>query len=283
MGYSRSGHKVLRALVTAGVAWLVWCPCGGTPLAAQDRPEDDLYLLDLGIVIEPGGPDSLGQGADQPPSDIGLMVGKGPAGAAYVESTKELRYLLEDLGQKINNLENSLDQNMEAVRLENERLRMLIRKIQTQRQSAEVKPPKDVPFAGPNLTVEAAHAVPIPDQPSYHHVFQAYRAGHYDQVLALCRQVDKAAITDDEGVQLAYWCADAYFRTGQFDEALASLDQTVATDHELQDDAIILRGLILLKQGKTHAALTQFETIIQQYPASEYHRLAELTVKELND
>ncbi len=211
------------------------------------------------------------------------MVGRGLAGAACVASTEELRSLLEDLSQKINNLENSLDQDMEAVRLENERLRTLIRKIQTQRQSAEVLPPKDVPLTGSNLTVETAHAVPIPDQPSYHHVFQAYRAGHYDQVLALCRDMDGAAITPDEGVQLAYWCADAYFRTGQFDEALASLDKTVATNHELQDDAIILRGLIFLKQGKTQAALTQFETIIQQYPASEYHRLAELTVKELNN
>lgn len=274
---------MMRALVTAGVAGFAWFSWSGTHLVAQDQPEDDLYLMDLGIVIEPVGPDSSGRSAARLTNNISLMVGKGPAGAAYVASTKELRYLLEDLSQKINNLENSLDQDMEAVRLENERLRTLIRKIQTQRQSAEALPPKDVPLTGSNLTVETAHAVPIPDQPSYHHVFQAYRAGHYDQVLALYRDMDGAAITPDEGVQLAYWCADAYFRTGQFDEALASLDKTVATNHELQDDAIILRGLIFLKQGKTQAALTQFETIIQQYPASEYHRLAELTVKELNN
>lgn len=274
---------MMKALVTAGVVGIAWFPWGGTQLVAQNLPEDDIYLMDLGIVIEPGGQDSSGRSAARLTNDIRLMVGKGPAGAAYVASTKELRYLLEELSQKINNLENSLDQDMEAVRLENERLRSLIRKIQTQRQPAAVLQPKDDPIAGSQLTVEAAQAVPIPDQPSYHHVFQAYRAGRYDRVLALCRHVDGAASTPDEGVQLAYWCADAYFRTGQFDEALASLDKTVAVDHELQDDAIILRGLILLKQGKTQAARTQFETIIQQYPASEYHRLAELTAKELND
>ncbi|MCH7858786.1 MAG: tetratricopeptide repeat protein [Candidatus Marinimicrobia bacterium] len=283
MGYIRSGCRMVGALVTAGMvgfAWLLW---GGTPLLAQDQQEEDLYLMDLGIVIEPVDPDASGVRAAQLTNDIRLMVGKGPAGAAYVASTKELRHLLEDLSQKINHLENSLDQDMEAVRLENARLRALIRKIQTQRQTAEGPPPKDGSPPGSSLTVEAARAVPIPDQPSYQHVFKAYRAGRYDQVLALCRQVDRAASTPDEGVQLGYWCADAYYRTGQFDEALASLDKTAATDHELQDDAIILRGLILMKQGRTQAARAQFETIIQQYPTSEYHRLAELTAKELNN
>lgn len=283
MGYNRSGRKMMWVLVTVSVVGIAWFSWGGTHLVAQDQTEGDLYLMDLGIVIEPSGRDSSRRSATQATNDISLMVGKGPAGAAYVASTKELRYLLEDLSQKINNLENSLDQDMEAVRLENERLRTLIRKIQTQRQSDDVSPPEAALITRSRLTMEAAPAKPIPDRPRYHHVFQAYRAGRYDQVLALCRHVEMAAITRDEGVQLAYWRADANFRTGQFDEALASLDKTIAPDHELQDDAIILRGLILLKQGKAQAALTQFETIIQQYPASEYHRLAELTVKELND
>ncbi len=279
MAYLPLEQKTSATLVVAVVAGLLWQVGAGPGLLAQDMPEDDLYLMDLGIVIEPGGEDAPGPGAALPSSDdLMLMVGKGPAGAAYVESTRELRSLLDDLSLKIITLENSLDQDLNAVRLENDRLRALIKKIQSNRRSAESLPGKEILADRVDVPTKPAA---LPESPSYRHVFRAYRAGLYPEVIALCPYVAAASMSRNEAVQLAYWWADASFRTGQFDEALTVLHQTAVIDHELQDDAIILEGLILLKQGKPQAALAQFETIIQQYPTSDYHRMAELTAKEL--
>ena len=286
MGY-QSWRKA--AVAASPVVWFMvmlaigafFCPAG--TLAAQDKQDKDVYLIDLGIIIEPGRPDSA-TGADSLPArgNVGLVIGKEPPGAAYIESTRELRSALDDLGGKINSLENSLDQDMEAVRLENERLRSLIRKIQSDRRASEVTqavesaPDKVEPSPG-----ETARS-PLPDNPGFRHVIQAYRAGRLDDLIRLCQAIDEAAFSPKERVHAAYWCADAYYHRGRFDEALLALEKVPAAYHELGDDVVVLQGLIYLRQGKTREARSRFQTILSQYPASDYQRLAELTIKELS-
>jgi hypothetical protein len=108
-------------------------------LFAQNQQEEGVYLPDLGIVIEPESHDSsVISGRAAAGEEVDLLVGTAPPGAAFIESTKELRTVLDNLSGKINELEGSLNNDMDAVRLENERLRSLIRKIQTERKEAEV-------------------------------------------------------------------------------------------------------------------------------------------------
>ncbi len=285
MGYKRWRK---RAVAASPAGWLmVMLVIGifvgpGSALAAQDKQDEDVYLMDLGIIIEPGRLDSAA-GTDSLPEigDVGLIVGKEPPGAAYIESTRELRSALDDLSGKINSLENSLDQDMEAVRLENERLRALIRKIQSERKESEVSravesaPDWVEPYPGKTART------PLPDNPGFRHVLQAYRAGRLDDLIELCQAIDESAFSTKERVHVAYWCADAYFHRGQFEEALRALEKVPVTDHELGDDAVVLQGLIYLRQGKAQQARSSFQTILSQYPASDYQRLAELTIKEL--
>jgi len=256
----------------------------GSALVAQDKQDEDVYLMDLGIIIEPGRLDSAA-GADSlsEMGDVGLMVGKEPPGAAYIESTKELRSALDDISGKINSLENSLDQDMEAVRLENERLRALIRKIQSERKENEVSQAVESAQDGVEPYPGKTARSPLPDSPGFRHVLQAYRAGRLDDLIELCQAIDESAFSPTERVHVAYWCADAYFHRGQFEEALQALEElpATATDHELRDDAVVLQGLIYLRQGKAQQARSRFQIILNQYPASEYQRLAELTIKEL--
>ncbi|UCH62139.1 MAG: tetratricopeptide repeat protein [Fidelibacterota bacterium] len=276
------------AVASSPTSWLMmllvgWIFVGaGSALVAQDTQDEDVYLMDLGIIIEPGHVDSAA-GADSLPAmdDVGLMVGKEPPGAAYIESTRELRTALDDLSGKINSLEHSLDQDMEGVRLENERLRTLIRKIQSERKESEVSqalesaPDWVEPFPG-----ETAQS-PLPDNPGFRHILQAYRAGRLDDLIELSQVIDESILSTKERVHVAYWRADAYFHRGRFDEALQALEEVPATDHELRDDIVVLQGLIYLRQGKAQQARSRFQTILSQYPASEYQRLAELTIKEL--
>ncbi|MFB0516599.1 MAG: tol-pal system YbgF family protein, partial [Candidatus Neomarinimicrobiota bacterium] len=220
-------------------------PYTGAGLAAQDQQDEDLYLMDLGIIIEPGDQDSVTwRDSLSVMEDVDLMVGKESPGAAFIESTKELRAVLDDLSGRINELENSLNQDVEAVRLENERLRALIRKIQANRKENEVSQAVAETLEEEiSVTGAAAAVVPLPENPGYHHVLQAYRAGQFEEVVLMCQALDQSSLSPAEAVQVAYWCADAYFQRGLFDKALESLDKVSASDQELGDDAIILQGL----------------------------------------
>ncbi|MCH7528343.1 MAG: hypothetical protein IH972_02195 [Candidatus Marinimicrobia bacterium] len=241
--------------------------------AAQEQ--EDVFLMDLGIVIEP-----VDSGGDSSASEM-LTIIKAPAGAAYVESTRELRTVLDQLRSKIEVLEYSLDEDVQAVRLENMRLRHLIRKIQAERLEFEALPAD----ADPPRPQPGDHAVEtaVGPDPDYRDILMAYRAGQYDRVGSLGRRLDRASLDPTRRAQVAYWCADADFRTGAYDEALLALEDASITGSQLQDDVVILRGLIFMKQGRQGDALAQFQKIIDSYPHSDYFRLAEMTVKELHD
>ncbi|MFC1618522.1 tol-pal system YbgF family protein [Candidatus Neomarinimicrobiota bacterium] len=252
-------------------------------LFAQNQQEEGVYLPDLGIVIEPESHDSsVISGRAAAGEEVDLLVGTAPPGAAFIESTKELRTVLDNLSGKINELEGSLNNDMDAVRLENERLRSLIRKIQTERKEAEVTQV----MAETEKVEEKPQIEETPQflsaRPAYRDILRVYSAGQYEDVLMLSAAFDESGLDETRRAQLAYWRADACFRTGQFDSALQFLQQVLAGDHELKDDAIVLQGLIYIRQGQPRQARVFFDRIIQDYPSSTYYRLAELTIKELN-
>jgi tetratricopeptide (TPR) repeat protein len=253
------------------------------PLNGQSQQEEGVYLPDLGIVIEPESYDSsIIAGRAAASEEVDMMVGTAPPGAAFIESTKELRTVLDDLSGKITEIEGSLNNDLDAVRLENERLRSLIRKIQTERKEAEVTQ------ALSNLgemeeSERAGELTVVPfSRPTYRDILRVYSAGQYEDVLTLSAAFDESGLDNARRTQLAYWRADACFRTGQFDAALQFLQQVLAGDHELKDDAIVLLGLLYIRRGQPQQARVFFERIIQEYPSSSYFRLAELTIKELN-
>jgi tetratricopeptide (TPR) repeat protein len=171
---------------------------------------------------------------------------------------------------------------MDAVRLENERLRSLIRKIQTERKEAEIAQEMATAQAEEEATQIEEMPAHLSIKPTYRDIMLVYSAGQYEDVLMLGAAFDESGLDDDRRAQLAYWRADACFRTGQFDSALQFLQQVLAANHELKDDAIVLQGLIYIRQGQPQQARVFFDRIIQDYPTSTYYRLAELTIKELN-
>lgn len=251
---------------------------------AQNQQEEGVYLPDLGIVIEPESHDSsVVAGRAAAGEEVGLLVGTAPPGAAYIETTRELRTVLDDLSGKITELEGSLNNDLDAVRLENERLRSLIRKIQTERKEAEAT---EVMESAQEVEGEPGQYEEmlafLPAVPTYRDILRVYSAGRYEDVLTLSAAFDETGLDGAQRTQLAYWRADACFRTGQFDTALKFLQQVLTENHELKDDAIVLQGLIHIRQGQPKQALVFFNQIVQDYPSSTYYRLAELTIKELN-
>lgn len=250
-------------------------------LAAQDPSSKDVLKLDLGIVIEAAGRDSAD--GDEPERDVSLSVGKAPPGAEFIATSRELRSTLDALSGQILSLETSLNQDVEAVRLENERLRSLIRKIQTSRKEEEAAQAAERLEEENYPTEPPAPAPGWSERPGYRQVMQAYRNGSYRETAAMCAALDKSALLPVQATQVAYWWADALFREGQFEDALLILQPLAAASAELGDDAIVLAGLIYQRQGKPGLARSRYQDIVSRYPASEYYRLAQLTLRELNE
>lgn len=245
-------------------------------LPGQDRQLKDIYLPDLGIVID-AEKDSAGT--------VNLLLEKQAASAAYMESTRDLRTVLDQLNSKITGLESSLSDDMSAMRLENERLRSMIRKLQSDREEARAmralqeRDTEDLPARSskPQLPAKPQEAVSLSE------ALVAYLGGEYAELIVVCGRIDDTTLSRTQAAQISYWCADAHFRQGNFDEALLSLGTEAIDGHELKDDAIILRGLIYVKLGEPELARNQFETILSHYPTSAYYRLAEMTVRELHE
>ncbi|MFC1480898.1 tetratricopeptide repeat protein [Candidatus Neomarinimicrobiota bacterium] len=245
----------------------------------QSEESGDMLLLDLGIVIESS--DSTATGSRK--NDESLNISSMPGGAAYVQSTRELRSVLDELRSQIAQLESSLDGNVDEVRLENQRLRELLSKLQEEDvvpvdQSDEIVADlkkREVPVESP----QELYQVPT----DWHEVMKAYRAGDYPAVVVLCDALPEAVPDHEQPDQVAYWCGDAYFSVGQLERALQILESITTEDSPVQDDAIILTGLILMQQGRANEARDHFQRIIDYYPESDYHRLAGLTLKELKE
>ena len=251
----------------------------GSALGQKDKKQD-VYLPDLGIIIDSG------EGST---STTDIILEKQAASAAYMESTRELRTLLGELSAKITGLESSLDEDMAAMRLENGRLRSLIQRLQADREKertqrlAQGRQPADPSPGRFTAKTESAGAVRVPSgSVRMSDIMAAYVSGDDAAVAGLCGNIDDTTLPQHQATQLAYWCADARFRLGDFDAALLSLGAIVDEQHELWDDAIVLKGLVYLKLGRADQARGQFEAIINHHPASDYYRLAELTVRELH-
>ena len=242
----------------------------------QEGTRTAVYLPDLGMVIK-SQPDTT--------NTVTMMIRKQAASAAYMESTKELRKMLRKLGGQIEGLESSLDEDMAAVSLENNRLRSLIGRMQADREMERAQSPLP---AAPVMTPEprelaiSAPVSPGPESFDLGAILTAYMGARYAEVLRLCAGFDAAKLPAATATQLAYWCAEANFRLGHFDEAILSLGGMRDRDHALKDDALILRGMIYLKQGKRALARVQFETLLSRHPSSDYYRLAEMTLREIH-
>ncbi|MCK4578744.1 MAG: hypothetical protein KAU50_08130, partial [Candidatus Marinimicrobia bacterium] len=217
----RPDHKRVKFHFRAGknLFWPVLSLLTIGLLGGQDSDRKDLYLPDLGIIIEDSS--AAKPGAD-PESEVNLKVRKGIAGAAYVESTQELRTALEELSAKITELEHSLDNDVDAVHLENERLRSMLRKL----QSAESQPTDastDQP-AESDLSQASDDEAAEVGASSSQDILKAYLAGNFDGVVSLCREQEDNDLNPELQIQIGYWCANSLFRTGRFDEALLALE-----------------------------------------------------------
>jgi TolA-binding protein len=77
-----------------------------------------------------------------------------------------------------------------------------------------------------------------------------------------------------------YWMADSYQQIGDFNNALISLEKILTDpDSDHLDDALIKKGLLHRKLGQTEESLIVFNQLVNNFPRSEYAKLARMEIK----
>ncbi len=300
-------HEFTVSLITVCVAPIV--------LLSQTAPSAiaDDFFLDLGIVIEPStGNEEVNRLIQAPPEKVKLFINKAPSGSVYMASTKELQEALTRISHKIESLQLAFQRQTSYLKEENKELRGMITDLMEQVESPldalaavnEIeKPlsdnveeitdhtsntePSESPLTNkPPAEKLSSEALPAKTEevspPEFNRMLYmnavfAYQREDYKTAIRQFSDLAVDAVDDIIAGNVIYWIADCYFQLGKPSEALLTLMQLeVFKESDKQDDSKILQGLAFRQLGQEEKAAAAFSEVVEQYPESEYFRLAQM-------
>lgn len=261
----------------------------------------DIFFLDLGIVIEPStGNETYNRKVEAPSAETAFRIKKVQSGSVYVSTSKEMLAALERINQRISTLEQSLKTEVQALRMENQELRTML--ADYLEPPVEEPPLPEVPLEDEDLVptflsdepvdgelpiaeVPPPITLPAPpprafDQTAYMSAVFAYQREDYVTALNYFSHLALDQAPPQVADNVLYWMADAYQQLGNYEEALALLDQVVNRENSPRvDDALIQQGLLYRRLGQDSLSLSAFKQVVANYPSSEYVKLAQLELK----
>ena len=266
----------------------------------------EVFFLDLGIVIEPSvGNESYNRIVESPTEEIAFQIKKAQSGSVYMAASSEMLASLDRINDRISLLEKSFEQKIGGLQDENKILKDMVMEINIGHNEMTISPEQSIAEnpvellpesnEGPKSaylesktplvseTIELAVSTPV--IPSFNQ--QDYMAG----VFAYQREDFKMALdyfsnlvldksTKDVINNVLYWMADSYQQIGDFNNALIFLEKIlVDPDSDHLDDALIKKGLLHRKLGQREESLIVFNQLVNDYPRSEYAKLARMEIK----
>ena len=266
----------------------------------------EVFFLDLGIVIEPSiGNESYNRVIEAPTEEIAFQIKKVPSGSVYMAASSEMLASLDRINDRITSLEESFQQKIGGLQEENQNLRNMITEINSDPHAASVDPgpskaetpvelstaskedvkPVETELKIPLVSETVELPVVTPAIPSFSQ--QDYMAG----VFAYQREDFQIAIdyfsnlvldksTKDIVNNVLYWMADSYQQLGDLNNAIISLEKILKDpDSDHVDDALIKKGLLHRRLGQTEESLIVFNKLVNNFPRSEYAKLARMEIK----
>ena len=267
--------------------------------AQSNATISEVFFLDLGIVIEPStGEEEYNRVVESPSEEINFQVKKAKSGAIYMAASSEMLASLERINNRIAKLESSFQEKLFDLQQENELLKNMITdinkrpsmvnevasKLEVEREVSLISPIKDQ--AEPLVTLKSNNNKQ-PEKLIEEFNSKDYMAGvfAYQQdnfQLAIQYFANLHLINADKNVSdnVAYWMADSYQQLGDIDNAMIYLDMVIEKNNsEHIDDALIKKGLLHRKRGEKDQSLVVFNKLVNNYPKSEYVKLARMEIK----
>ena len=267
--------------------------------AQSNATISEVFFLDLGIVIEPStGEEEYNRVVESPSEEINFQVKKAKSGAIYMAASSEMLASLERINNRIAKLESSFQEKLFNLQQENELLKNMITdinkrpsmvnevasKLEVEREVSLISPIKDQ--AEP-LVILKSNNKKQPEKLIEEFNSKDYMAGvfAYQQdnfQLAIQYFANLHLINADKNVSdnVTYWMADSYQQLGDIDNAIIYLDMVIEKNNsEHIDDALIKKGLLHRKRGEKDQSLVVFNKLVNNYPKSEYVKLARMEIK----
>jgi len=123
-------------------------------------------------------------------------------------------------------------------------------------------------------------AIPSFSQQDYMAGIFAYQREDFSMALDYFSNLVLDKSTKEIVNNILYWMADSYQQIGDFNNALISLEKIlIDPDSDHLDDALIKKGLLHRKLGQMEESLIVFNHLVNNFPGSEYAKLARMEIK----
>ena len=266
----------------------------------------EVFFLDLGIVIEPSvGNESYNRIVESPTEEIAFQIKKAQSGSVYMAASSEMLASLDRINDRIALLEKSFEQKISGLQDENKILKDMMMDINIGHTAVTMSPeqsmaenpvelltesnedlkPVDLESKTPLVSETVEMPVITPVIPSFNQqdymagVF-AYQREDFPMALDYFSNLVLDKSTKDIINNVLYWMADSYQQIGDFNNALISLEKILTDpDSDHLDDALIKKGLLHRKLGQTEESLIVFNQLVNNFPRSEYAKLARMEIK----
>ena len=266
----------------------------------------EIFFLDLGIVIEPSiGNESYNRIVEAPTEEIAFQIKKAESGSVYMAASSEMLASLDRINDRITLLEKSFQQKIGGLQKENQNLKDMLMEINSGPPAVPVEPgqsmvenpvelstaskedPKPMDTELKTALVSETVELPVvtPEIPSFSHqdymsgVF-AYQREDFPMALDYFSNLVLDKSTKDITNNVLYFMADSYQQLGDFNNALISLEKILEDpDSDHIDDALIKKGLLHRKLGQMEESLILFNQLVNNFPRSEYAKLARMEIK----
>ena len=262
----------------------------------------EVFFLDLGIVIEPSvGNESYNRIVESPTEEIAFQIKKAQSGSIYMAASSEMLASLDRINDRITLLEKSFEQKISGLQDENKILKDMMMDINIGHTEVTINPEQSMAENPVELLTESnedlkpvdlesktplvSEIVEMPVIPSFNQqdymagVF-AYQREDFPMALDYFSNLVLDKSTKDIINNVLYWMADSYQQIGDFNNALISLEKILTDpDSDHLDDALIKKGLLHRKLGQTEESLIVFNQLVNNFPRSEYAKLARMEIK----
>ena len=271
------------------------------PSFAQERSSStslsEIFLLDLGIVIEPKtGRETYSRQIERPSEEVTFRIKKVQSGSVYMAASQELLGAIERINDRISDMETLFKKELMVLKAENHDLKTMLANLQPKMEEPE-KP--NMVTAQPDLQLENDVTVdvlpevnsilmePLPpsktfNQRAYMAGVFAYQREDFASALEYFAKLHLELASMETADNVMYWTADAYQQAHDNQKALEVLNELLKNQNSDRiDDALVKKGLLHKKMGHLDLAMQAFSRIVNEYPNSEYNRLASMELKRV--
>ena len=266
----------------------------------------EVFFLDLGIVIEPSvGNESYNRIVESPTEEIAFQIKKAQSGSVYMAASSEMLASLDRINDRITLLEKSFQQKIGGLQDENKILKDMMMEINIGHTGVTMSPEESMvenpvelltaskegsklvdlksktPLVSETIEIPiSAPVIPSFNQQDYMAGVFAYQREDFPMALDYFSNLVLDKSTKDIINNVLYWMADSYQQIGDFNNALISLEKIlIDPDSDHLDDALIKKGLLHRKLGQKEESLIVFNQLVNNFPKSEYAKLARMEIK----